>query len=173
MNFFSKNLKIFFDFFLSKGSPLWIFKKSKKNFKFFEKNFINKKCAYGPKMKPRQGFRQISWSIWSGVPNNPRGGGKKGSFFRIFRATEQCHFWHRLKNGTSNNFGSRQNFSNFFFPWIRPIRQAYSLLLLRPRYCSQLLRFCMICLASINTLGYEMSHFGCFSIITTYALVVK
>ena len=32
-------------------------------------------------MKPRQGFRQISWSIWSGVPNNPRGGEKKGSFF--------------------------------------------------------------------------------------------
>ena len=60
MKFFSKILKNFFDFFLSKGSPLWIFKKSKKNFKFFEKNFINKKCAYGPKMKPRQGFRQIS-----------------------------------------------------------------------------------------------------------------
>ena len=28
--------------------------KSKKIFKFFEKNFINKKCAYGPKMKPHQ-----------------------------------------------------------------------------------------------------------------------
>ena len=25
-----------------------------KIYKFFEKNFINKKCAYGPKMKPRQ-----------------------------------------------------------------------------------------------------------------------
>ena len=80
MKFFSKNLKFFFDFLKSTGSPLWIFKKSKKNFKFFEKNFINKKCAYGPKMKPRQGFRQIFWSIWSGSPNNPRGGGKKGSF---------------------------------------------------------------------------------------------
>ena len=30
------------------------FKKSKKNFKFFEKNFIIKKCAYGLKMKPHQ-----------------------------------------------------------------------------------------------------------------------
>ena len=26
-------------------------------------------------------FRQIFWSIWSSLPNNPRGGGKKGSFF--------------------------------------------------------------------------------------------
>ena len=40
------------------GDPV-DYKKSKKNFKFFEKKFINKKCAYGPKMKPRQGFRQI------------------------------------------------------------------------------------------------------------------
>ena len=36
-----------------RGDPLK-FKKSKKIFKFFEKNFIIKKCAYGPKMKPRQ-----------------------------------------------------------------------------------------------------------------------
>ena len=27
-------------------------------------------------------FRQIFWSIWSREPNNPRGGGKKGSFFK-------------------------------------------------------------------------------------------
>ena len=84
MKFFSKNLKFFFDFLkIQRGDPV-DFKKSKKNFKFFEKNFINKKCAYGPKMKPRQGFRQIFWSIWSGGPNNPRGGEKKGSFFQIF-----------------------------------------------------------------------------------------
>ena len=44
--FFKKNLKFFFD---SKGSPLWILKKSKKNFKFFVKNFVNKKCQ-GPQM---------------------------------------------------------------------------------------------------------------------------
>ena len=59
-------------------------KKSKKIFKFFEKKFINKKCAYGPKMKPRPSFRLIFWSIWSGVPNNPRGGEKKGSFLFLF-----------------------------------------------------------------------------------------
>ena len=29
-------------------------KNRKKKIKFFEKNFIIKKCAYGPKMKPRQ-----------------------------------------------------------------------------------------------------------------------
>ena len=28
-------------------------------------------------------FRQIFWSIWSTLPNNPRGGEKKGSFFDI------------------------------------------------------------------------------------------
>ena len=54
MKFFSKNLKFFFDFLkIQRGDPV-DFKKSKKNFKFFEKNFIIKKCAYGPKMKPRQ-----------------------------------------------------------------------------------------------------------------------
>ena len=59
MKFFSKNLNFFFDFLkIQRGDPLDK-KKSKKIFKFFEKKFINKKCAYGPKMKPRQGFRQI------------------------------------------------------------------------------------------------------------------
>ena len=54
MKFFSKNLKFFFDFLkIQRGDPLEL-KKSKKIFKFFEKNFIIKKCAYGPKMKPRQ-----------------------------------------------------------------------------------------------------------------------
>ena len=59
MKFFSKNLKFFFDFLkIQRGDPVDL-KKIEKKFEFFEKNFINKKYAYGPKMKPRQGFRQI------------------------------------------------------------------------------------------------------------------
>ena len=59
MKFFSKNLKFFFDFLkIQRGDPLDK-KKSKKFFKLFEKKFINKKCAYAPKKKPRPSFRQI------------------------------------------------------------------------------------------------------------------
>ena len=80
---FFKKFEIFFDFLnIQRGDPVDI-QKIEKKFKFFEKNFINKICAYGPKMKPCQGFRQIFWCIWSGLPNNPRGEGKKGSFFYI------------------------------------------------------------------------------------------
>ena len=43
---FFRFLKIFFE---SKGGTLWILKKSKKNLKFFVKNFVNKKCQ-GPQM---------------------------------------------------------------------------------------------------------------------------
>ena len=52
--FFKKFEFFFFDFLkIQRGDPLDK-KKIGKIFKFFEKNFINKKCAYGPKMKPRQ-----------------------------------------------------------------------------------------------------------------------
>ena len=80
MKFFSKNLKNFFDFFNSKGSPLWIFKKSKKNFKFFEKNFIIKKCAYGPKMKPRQVLGKYLEVYGQGNPITPEAGKKRAPF---------------------------------------------------------------------------------------------
>ena len=42
MNFFSKNLKFFFDFFESTGSPLWIFKNRKKFSNFLKKNSLIK-----------------------------------------------------------------------------------------------------------------------------------
>ena len=51
---FHEKFEIFFRFFKNpKGGPCG-FKKIEKNFKFFEKNFIIKKCAYGPKMKSCQ-----------------------------------------------------------------------------------------------------------------------
>ena len=94
---FFKKFENFFRFLkIQRGDPVDS-KKSKKNFKFFEKKFINKKCAYGPKMKPRQGFRQIFWCIWSGLPNNPRGEEKKGSFLEpllLFNVTWNFSHFH-------------------------------------------------------------------------------
>ena len=67
----------------SAGSPLWIFKKSKKNFKFFEKNFIIKKCAYGPKMKPRQVLGKYLEVYGQGNPITPEAGKKRAPFFFV------------------------------------------------------------------------------------------
>ena len=55
-------------------------KKSKKIFKFFEKNFIIKKCAYGPKMKPRQVLGKYFEVYGQGSPITPEAG-KKGLLF--------------------------------------------------------------------------------------------
>ena len=53
------------------------FKKSKKNFKFFEKNFIIKKCAYGPKMKPRQVLGKYFEVYGQGNQITPEAGKKR------------------------------------------------------------------------------------------------
>ena len=76
--FFKKFKKKFRFFFSSKGPPLWISQKSKKNFKFFEKKFINKIFSYAQFMK----VHQKSQCIWSGLPNNPRGWEKRAPFFK-------------------------------------------------------------------------------------------
>ena len=52
--FFKKFENFFRFFFYPKGPPFGFLKNRKKKFKFFEKKFIIRKCAYGPKMKPRQ-----------------------------------------------------------------------------------------------------------------------
>ena len=62
-------------------SPLWIFKKSKKNFKFFEKNFIVKKCAYRPKMKPHQVLGQYLEVYGQLSPITPEARKKKAPLF--------------------------------------------------------------------------------------------
>ena len=81
MKFFSKNLKFFFDFLkIQRGDPVDL-KKSKKNFKFFEKNFINKKCAYGPKMKPRQVLGKYFEVYGQLSPITPEAGKKRAPFF--------------------------------------------------------------------------------------------
>ena len=59
------------------------FKKSKKNFKFFEKNFIIKKCAYGPKMKPRQVLGKYFEVYGQGSPITPEAGKKRAPFLRV------------------------------------------------------------------------------------------
>ena len=54
------------------------FKKiEKKNFKFFEKNFIIKKCAYGLKMKPRQVLDEYFEVYGHGDPITPEAGEKR------------------------------------------------------------------------------------------------
>ena len=55
-------------------------KKSKKNFKFFEKNFIIKKCAYGPKMKPHQVLGQYLEVYGQLSPITPEARKKKAPF---------------------------------------------------------------------------------------------
>ena len=57
------------------------FKNQKKNFKFFEKNFIIKKCAYGPKMKPHQVLGKYLEVYGQLSPITPEAGGKKAPFF--------------------------------------------------------------------------------------------
>ena len=56
------------------------FKISKKNFKFFEKKFIIKKCAYGPKMKPRQVLGKYLEVYGQGNPITPEAGKKRAPF---------------------------------------------------------------------------------------------
>ena len=60
---------------------LWIKKKSKKIFKFFEKKFIIKKYAYGPKMKPRQVLGKYFEVYGQLSPITPEAGKKRAPFF--------------------------------------------------------------------------------------------
>ena len=62
------------------GSPLWISQKSKKSFKFFEKNFINKKFFVCSIYKGSPKISKKSQCIWSTLPNNPRGWEKRAPF---------------------------------------------------------------------------------------------
>ena len=60
------------------------FKKSKQFFKFFGKNFIIKKCAYGPKMKPRQVLGKY-FEVYGQVnPITPEAGKKRLLFYKSF-----------------------------------------------------------------------------------------
>ena len=72
-----KNVRIFFD---AKGPPFGFLKNRKKKFKFFEKNFIIKKCAYGPKMKPRQVLGKYLEVYGQGNPITPEAGKKRAPF---------------------------------------------------------------------------------------------
>ena len=55
-------------------------KKSKKIFKFFEKNFIIKKCAYGLKMKPHQVLHEYFEVYGQAGKITPEAGEKRAPF---------------------------------------------------------------------------------------------
>ena len=72
---FSKNLNFFFRFFKNpKGEGPWGLRKNRKN------KFIMKKCAYGPKMKPRQVLGKYFEVYGLGNPITPEAG-EKSTFF--------------------------------------------------------------------------------------------
>ena len=105
MKFFSKNLKFFFDFLkIQRGDPLEL-KKSKKIFKFFEKNFIIKKCAYGLKMKPHRVLHEYFEVYGQAGKITPEAGEKRAPFFSIFYKNR---FYERVYFSTSFN----ENFEN-------------------------------------------------------------
>ena len=80
-NFFQKIWNFFSIFKKSKGGTLWILKNRKKFSNFLKKNFIIKKCAYGPKMKPRQVLGKYFEVYGQLSPITPEAGKKRAPLY--------------------------------------------------------------------------------------------